>query len=65
MATTRKTGPNDVRRIVWAISEYFFKIIRLYIYILNHVYSGLRDRYKPPSSHHLPSRTASQQGQGQ
>lgn len=37
-ARTRKTGPNDVRRVVWAISEYFFKNYSFF-YILNDVYS--------------------------
>ena len=32
-ATTRRTGPNDAKRVVWAISEFFIIIIRVfYIY---------------------------------
>ena len=28
--TTRRMGPNDVKRVVWAISEFFFNIIRVF-----------------------------------
>ena len=29
----RKSGPNDVNRVVWAISTCFFFIIRVFFYI--------------------------------
>jgi hypothetical protein len=34
--TTKKTGPNDASRVVWAISECFFSFV--FFFVLNDVY---------------------------
>ena len=36
---TMKTGPNNARCIVWAISEFFFSFTLLFFCILTNVYN--------------------------
>ena len=36
--TKRKTGPNDMNHVVWAIGAFFFFSLYVFLCILNHVY---------------------------
>ena len=40
-AEMTRTGPNDTRRIVWAISNFFFSFFSSYICILTDIYCSL------------------------
>ena len=49
-ATTKRTGPNDAKRVVWAISKFFFiKNSHFFIFINN--LTGINDILKDMDVH--------------